>query len=318
MSEDLRKSVHFHETDPGREWVKDPGVAIEAESPDEGPLMVTPNVIQTADGRFRMYFTSLRYGTHAFVDSTASILSAISDDGLKWEREPGVRLAPFSPEGTLRVLCPDVIPLVEGGYRMYLEASVTPDEPCWIVSAVSADGLSFEPEPGVRYGDGQGKYGSPRCVFTDDKAARYRLYFHSHPLPVEPGSKRFIASAVSDDGLRFTRERGVRIAQDNEFESGTVYAPEVVRLGGGSYRMYYAAWTLDPTNGRILSAHSSDGLAWTKDEGPCIDIGGKYDKIKASEPCVISLPDGRSRLYYEASDEHGQRRMLSATSLAVS
>ena len=33
-----------------------------------------------------------------------------------------------------------------------------------------------------------------------------------------------------------------------------------------------------------------------------------------SEPCVIELPDGRSRLFYEAKDAEGRARILSATS----
>ena len=66
----------------------------------------------------------------------------------------------------------------------------------------------------------------------------------------------------------------MRIPQTKRLESFQTYAPEVVRLADGTYRMYYAGWIDDPTvkkgspyNGRIFSAASKDGLGWTKDEG---------------------------------------------------
>jgi len=65
-----------------------------------------------------------------------------------------------------------------------------------------------------------------------------------------------------------------------------------VRLGDGSYRMYYSGWSGDPIEARIFSATSKDGLQWKKDQRPCLDIGGKWDGVKLSEPCVIQIPDG--------------------------
>ena len=131
----------------------------------------------------------------------------------------------------------------------------------------------------------------------------------------------YIISAISDDGLRFQCEPSVRIPQTKRLESFQTYAPEVIRLADGTYRMYYAGWIDDPTvkkgspyNGRIFSAVSQDGLGWTKDEGVCLDIGGRWGPVKVSEPCVIDLPDGRFRMYYEACDHEGKWRILSATS----
>ncbi len=39
----------------------------------------------------------------------------------------------------------------------------------------------------------------------------------------------------------------------------------------------------------------------------------RFDREKCSEPCVIRLPDGRYRMFYEACDEHAVWRILSAT-----
>ena len=184
------------------------------------------------------------------------------------------------------------------------------------MSAFSPDGLEWAMEPGVRFGDGQHVYGSPRCLYVSlaDDEVGYRLYFHRNKLGgTEAEQRSDIMSAVSTDGLTFEEETGVRITQETELESGTVYAPEVLRLGDGTYRMYYAGWTKDPVRGRILSATSNDGLTWVKDKEPCVVFGGRWDGIKCSEPCVTRLPDDRYRMFYEASDEAGVWRILSAT-----
>jgi hypothetical protein len=265
-----------------------------------------------------MYFTA--YGPEAwFPDSSAQIHSALSDDGLDWRIEPGVRLATH-PNASRKVYCPDVIPLSDGRLRMYYEAAGDRGGTS-VLSAVSNDGIDFTPEPGVRFGDNDHSYGSPRCLqynATEEGVSRdatmFRLYCHQTPSPNNHGSWQRIVSAVSPDGLDFSMESGVRIDQDRPDESGCVYAPEVVAVSGGGYRMYYAGWTLEPIHGRILSAWSEDGITWRKDPDPNIDIGGRWDRVKASEPAVIGLPDGRFRLYYEANDENGVWRIASATS----
>ena len=60
-------------------------------------------------------------------------------------------------------------------------------------------------------------------------------------------------------------------------------------------------------------AESEDGLVWNKDREPCVVFGGRWDRVKCSEPSIMRSPDGRYRLLYEASDEAGVWRILSAT-----
>jgi predicted GH43/DUF377 family glycosyl hydrolase len=306
-------SVHYQPNDPGTDWVKDPEIAVDVREASGMWRIITPNVVELERG-YRMYYTESGPGMD-YRTSPASILSAFSLDGDTWEPEPGVRLAPHESGASLRVVCPDVIPLPDGGWRMYFEGQPHVG-PSSIMSAYSGDGLEWEHEPGIRFGDWDVHYGSPRCLYFEaDGRMQYRLYFHSAIALPHAGvqSDKTIISAISDDGVHFKRELGARISQTTEFETATVYAPEVLRLGDGTYRMYYAGWSADPMHGRILSATSPDGLTWTKDLEPSVVFGGLWDTLKCSEPCIMRLPDGRYRMYYEANDAHGIWRILSAS-----
>jgi hypothetical protein len=285
---------------------------------------LTPNVVALPGGGYRMYFTISGPGRD-YGPTRAVIRSAVSADGSAWELEPGDRLQPHGPDAAVRVVCPDVIPLpaADGsGWRMYFEGQPADPRASVILSARSSDGLVWQPEPGLRFG-GPRRYGSPRCVFVSDDpgaSVRFRLFFHSysHPLRMALDAENHIVSAWSSDGLTFTADAGVRIGQEGPLQTFAAYAPEVLRVGSGEpeWRMFYAGWQVDPVRGRIFAASSSDGVSWERDRGVVVDFGGRYDREKCSEPCVIQLPDGRYRMFYEACDEHAVWRILSATSEA--
>ena len=66
-------------------------------------------------------------------------------------------------------------------------------------------------------------------------------------------------SAVSPDGLNFETEPGVRIAQETKRETYAVYAPEVVRLADGSFRMFYAGWAEGIDGGSLHRGFQATG-----------------------------------------------------------
>ena len=312
------RSVHYIKSDPGLTWVKDPEVSIGPDTPLDSMSILTPNVVRLPEEGFRMYYTG--FGPGRTIDASCGyILSAVSKDGLNWSKEPGIRIDVHDPNAMHQVLCPDVIPLPDGRWRMYFEARVG-DRPTSILSAVSTDGLQWEPEEGVRIAHFEWSFGSPRCIHVGSSEKlgelEYRLYFHHYSFPMRTGldAHNHIISAISNDGLRFEIELGIRIAQESqERESYAVYAPEIIRLADSSYRMYYSGWS-DKIRGGIFSASSLDGLNFIKDAGPILDLDRPLDCRMVSEPCVISLNDDRCRMYYEAEDQDGTRRILSATS----
>ncbi|HJP29653.1 MAG TPA: hypothetical protein QGF95_03760 [Candidatus Latescibacteria bacterium] len=305
-------SNHYQEVDPGTVWHKDEGVVIDVDDDRDPHRVLTPNAIALPGGGYRMYYYSGEPERRE-QGVTGCIVSAHSESGDVWTKEDGLRLDVHTPDAENRTLCPDVIALPGGGYRMYYQAHSATDRSV-VLSALSTDGLDWRREPGIRFAVADAVCGSPRCVPLAD--GRWRLYCHEYPTePAGTGihTGNHVISAISDDGLDFEREPGVRIEQECDLEDFAVYAVEVLRLGDGTYRMYYAGWSSDPVRGRIFSATSGDGLEWVKDEGICLDCGGPLQSEKVSEPCVVRLPDGRFRMFYEANDGGQEWRILSAT-----
>jgi len=143
------------------------------------------------------------------------------------------------------------------------------------------------------------------------KDGKVRLYYCN---------SKGILSAVSKDGLTFTKEQGIRISPGTGFES-IVCDPTIVDLPDGKMRMYYkGANSQNPGPGqsihKIYSAISSDGLTFQK-EGLRIDSETNGDNGWASVPDAMTLPDGRVRIYYVTASgmEHGIGSAISADGL---
>lgn len=79
-----------------------------------------------------------------------------------------------------------------------------------------------------------------------------------------------------------------------------------------SSRMYYTGY--DSENARILSAGSTDNITWTWEKDVKINIGGMYDRLNATSPFVLKLPDNSYRMYYAGNDSTNTR-ILSAISV---
>ncbi len=338
------RTMKFHNvpTDPGVDWVTDDAWAIDAPPDSEtDPLpdaiwpedaartgvcgAVAPNVVLLPDGCCRMYYTQILprpgypHGANDYDNSTARILSAISKDGMDWAPESGVCLSPKQAGAAeFRVVSPEVVP-VAGNFdllRMHFECCPGPQSmPSTIRSALSEDGgLTWRVEPGDRMGSSDRGFSSPRVISLDD--GQSRMYCSERGIG--------IISALSVDGLNFREEDSIRISRGDRFDTFTAFAPEVLRISGGGYRMYYSGYSTCDRS-QILTATSNDGLKWRKHPEPVVAPGGsRWDGAKCSEMCVSRIADGpdgpRYRLYYEACDgtaanKRGVWRIASATSV---
>ena len=333
-------ALHAVPIDPGVAWTKDGDVAIEVPPDnDVDPLpeaqwprdarrtgicgVVSPRIVALPQGGYRMYYSQILprpgfpAGANDYDHSATRILSAISEDGMKWTPEPGVRLSPQEGgAGDYRVVSSEVVPIGDGSaFRMYYECCSGPQSVTnSIRSAISTDGLKWTQEPGTRLETPGHNYAAPRLIFLSDGRCRLYCYDRGHG----------IISAVSQDGLNFAAEPGLRIAETGPYDSHAAFAPEVLQLPGGDYVMFYAGYG-QPNRAYILRATSADGLIWHKEPDPVIAPGpGGWDAAKCSEMCIIRLPDDgsaapRFRIFYEACDgtaagERGVWRIATATS----
>lgn len=145
---------------------------------------------------------------------------------------------------------------------------------------------------------------SPRVIVLP--TGGFRLYYTQIlPRPGFPAgandydnSTARILSAFSTDGVLWTPEKGVRLSpQQGGAGDFRVASSEVVPLRDGvSLRMYYECCAgPQSTTNSIRSAISTDGgLEWTPESGVRIAFEGH----NYSAPRIVSLNDGRCRLYY--------------------
>ena len=319
-------SVHTVTRDPGTTWTRTEGAAIEA-VPDTHatPLpapenhwprdgvrsgicgAVSPRVLRLTDHSYRMYYTQILpraghpAGANDYDNATTRILSAVSTDGLSWTQEPGVRLTPEQGgAGQFRVVSSEVAPLPDESSRMRMYFESCPGTQATensIRSAISEDGgLVWSLEEGHRLRIGGGNVIAARVIFADD--GRVRLYVTQRGVG--------IVSAVSTDGGTDFKVEGPRMAEDP-----TAFAPEIVRLPKGGYRMYYSSQvseTMPRAGGsqQIVSATSPDGLDWQVDGAAVVPDGNGPDGVKASEMCTFELPagatEGKFGMVYEGCD----------------
>ena len=175
-----------------------------------------------------------------------------------WLKEPGARVAGSRPLDRSKVQAPGAVRLPDGSVRLFYTA-VGPAKPfpaCqgYILSALSADGLAFEPEPGIRLGPDPTipnrslRVIAPSVTRLDD--GRWRMYVETRGPATEP---TVIGSAVSTDLLDWTFEDGVRF-RGFRGVGGCRY----LRLPDGRGRLYAFADELLPgRDGTARRFHSA-------------------------------------------------------------
>jgi len=186
---------------------------------------------------------------------------------------------------------PEIVQLEDETYRMYVEDHGSSSTTLLgIVSLTSSDGVDWEYEQMILEGASH-----PGIVHLDD--GRWRLYFQS---------QYGIESAISEDGVSFTDELGIRLLHDPDVEGANIRHPCIVSLPEGGFRMYYDTDAEGGSFIRIWSAYSSDGINFTR-EGLNIDLTpwrndwpeGWY--AHASKPEVLQTPDGLWRMFFASS-----------------
>lgn len=225
---------------------------------------------------------------------TLKLLTAVSNDGLHWTKT-GRSVADNATS-------PGV--MVDGGqiWLYYIKTQVTaaapngkPGSGLFLV-LLNPDGSIRIPERAVNV-TGLGINTAMDADVQRLPDGRYRMLFYLSPPTGEDGllrrdSEQFIiASAVSPDGINFTRE------QDHALKYSKVMDPSSIRATDGTYRLFNSY--SKGTDRRTAMSVSSDGVnynfsGYVSAKSP----SGKYAWL----PNIVSKPAGGYRLYFTSND----------------
>ena len=280
-------------------WIKEPGPRIIGSCPLDSAKLQAPGIVPKPGGGYRLFYTAVGPGK-PFDVCQGYILRAVSDDGVAFSKEPGIRLAPQPdvPHFSLRGLAPSVTLIEDGRWRMYFEARGPADIATSICSAVSDDLLNWELEDGIRFVS-DGNVGGPRYLPLGDGRARL-FCFDKEVGPGGRASSELISnsviSAITSDGLNFEREPGYRKRdQQSELDSAGITAAQVIppEAEGEPWTMVYSAWQ-DVPPGTVVPVHPSQ-------DADAIASGRSADFAAAS--IAADMAGYRSRIFIAHSDD---------------
>ncbi len=266
-------------------------------------VIVDPSVVALPGGNFRIYANPSTGGSVVYPRHVISLIS--TDGGVTYTQEAGDRIVGDADHDAFG---PGVLALPTGEYRMYLTDQRTmigtTGAPA-AISAISSDGLNFTYEPGERLhysGTGDEVNGIRPSAVIALPDGTYRMYYTAN---------KKVLSAVSTDGLTFTRESGVRFDPLTTCPAGSGVNAKVYIDQAGTYHMFTALAVCDDVNHTnekmgIFHGTSQDGLTFTVSKAPVVQ--GYYIKsqyhgnptdpfMNAEDPMLVWTPAGL-RMYF--------------------
>jgi hypothetical protein len=250
-----------------------------------GEPLADPTTAVLDDGRIRLYAYAQGIG----------IVSAVSDNGLSFTEEPGVRI-PGMEAGQ-----PRVWRLPDGRWRLYVSKTME------IASFTSEDGLIFTKDSGNRLtaeAAGLPAISSPAIVEVE--SGRWRMYYSTLAIPgAGPGGKRS-GSATSTDLLTWTVDPGWRLGEGAPYLTDSAEHPFPVLDEDGTVSLFYGKFRASPGGALdgLYRAISADGLTFTEEAYTGLYFG--------NDPEVLRLPTGNRIVYYGDFDPAIGGRLLSA------
>lgn len=205
-------------------------------------------------GGFRMYLTSGPY----------HVISATCTDQVSWGFEPGVRLSTSALSNDVSsITAVTVVPSTDSAasWRMYY-VGIDNAGRYRVLSATSANGVSWGKESGTRLANGAGfGYIGSLSGFSASATER-RLYYVADQDGLNTPARYAVHAATSGDGGLNFGPGTLTLASVN------AYAVSATTMTGGKTRLYYSSpLTGSTTASQILSATATDGLSFTAESG---------------------------------------------------
>jgi hypothetical protein len=216
-------------------FVKEPGVRLTGGTGFE-LIVCDPTIVDLPNGKVRMYYKGANSMNPGPEQSIHKIFSAISSDGLTFEKE-GLRIDSETNGDNGWASVPDAITLPDGRVRIYYVTAAEIEH--GIGSAISSDGLNFVKEPGLRISN----LVDPALVRINDKYLLFAASIDERFGQVPKG----IYYAESSDGLDFSEAVAV-------FQEDNVYDPSVLKIDDDTVRVFYGK--IEPPKMPAVESHT--------------------------------------------------------------
>jgi hypothetical protein len=238
-----------------------------------------------------------------------AVIVARSEDGVAFEKVAEVRREDFGAESFER---PSLIPLPEGGWRLYLSCATPGSKHWWVdsLTAATPEELPVGNRQVILPGDDRLAVKDP-VIWTDDDG--WHLLLCCHPLD-EPGHEdrmitRYLTSA---DGLAWA-------------DRGQVLGP---RAGEWDARGARVATVLSTSPLTVLYDGRADAASnWYERTGVArwdgerlvpddavAPIGSPFSDGALRYAAAVRLEDGRTRFYFEAARPDGAHDLMTSIS----
>ena len=259
-----------------------PRLGVEANA---GGVIADPSAVELSDGRIRLYIFAEGQG----------VRSAISNDGINFTDEPGIRVKE-GDAGQPRVLLTE-----DGRYRLFTTRGKE------IVSYLSDDGLDFSYEKKIIEASQLGltSLSSPAIIKLPNSG--YRMYVSDLPTPGGDVGGYKIVSAYSDDMLNWPPDPGIRIGKGSEYLDYSAEHPSPVFNPDGSIRLYFGHFPDQGENSlkaEIGMNKTLDGLHYSESEdGLTFKETVWTGFIFGNDPDVLNLSNGNKFVYFGDRDD---------------